>query len=94
MTAENPYLTAQMQFKEEVGPTDERMLHEVIQVCKRAENSGDYAVLTQRQAEAVVEFFRWLGWEELGVSVTQDYRPLWVKDEYDIEHDIRTEEDE
>jgi hypothetical protein len=96
MTEENPYLTAQMQFKEEVGPTDERLIHEVIQVCKRAENHGDFAVLTARQAESISEFFTWLGWEDLAVSTPQREHPVMFleDDEYDIEHDIRTEEDE
>ena len=78
-------MTLNEKFGEDVGPIDERMVQEAIQVCNKAERYGDYAVLTMRQAEAIVEFFRWIGWEALGVSVTQESRSLWVKDdEYDI----------
>lgn len=71
--------TAVAVFTETFGPFEVQLMHEVSAIVNRAERHRDYAVLTTRQAETVVELLRWLGWPDLGTTTGQeDNRPLWL----------------
>ena len=71
--------TAIAVFAETFGPFEVQLLHEVSAIVNQAERRRDYAVLTTRQAETVVELLRWLGWPDTGTTTgVEENRPIFL----------------
>jgi hypothetical protein len=71
--------TAIAVFEETFGPFEVHLMHEVLAIVNKAERHRDYAVLTTRQAETVVELLRWLGWPDYGTTTGhEDNRPIFL----------------